>query len=152
MTELVVLETEFCNHLLLQRGLICRLGQSGPIFLPPECLEEAGAVEYGLQCFLQGGGSSMGGATTSTPGVRSPRRLTFLWESRYRESEVLLRCLLSLRLLLTRLRLGLSGRRRRNRFTLNGYGGISYKELLVLVSVLLTDRCHLSIEQELRGE
>ena len=95
----------------------------------------------------------MGGATTSTPGVRSPRRLTFLWGSRYRESEVLLRRLLSMRLLLTRLRLGLSGRRRRrrNRFTLNGYG-ISYKELLVLVSVLLTDRCHLSVEQELRGE
>ena len=102
--------------------------------------------------FLAGGGSSMGRATTSTPGVRSPRTLTFLWGSRYRESEVLLRCILSLRLLLTRLRLGLSGRRRRNRFTLNGYGGISYKELLVLVSVLLTDRCHLSIEQELRGE
>ena len=90
----------------------------------------------------------MGGATTSTPGIRSPRRLSFLWGSRNRESEVLLRRLLRNRLLLTRLRLGLSGRRRRNRFTLNGYG-ISYKELLVLVCVLLTDRGHLSVEQEL---
>ena len=95
----------------------------------------------------------MGGATTSTPGTRSPRRLSFLWGSRNRKSEVLLRRLLRIRLLLlTRLRLGLSGRRRRRiRFTLIGYG-ISYKELLVLVRVLLIDRGHLSVEQELQGE
>ena len=47
----------------------------------------------------------MGGATTSTPGIRSPRRLSFLLGSRNRESEVLLRRLLRNRLLLTRLRL-----------------------------------------------
>ena len=94
----------------------------------------------------------MGGATTSTPGTRSPRRLSFLWGPRNRKSEVLLRRLLRIRLLLTRPSLRLFGRRRRKiRFTLLGYG-ISYKELLILVSVLLIDGGHLSVEQELRGE
>ena len=94
----------------------------------------------------------MGGATTSTPGTRSPRNLSFLWGSRNRKSEVLLRRLLRIRLLLTRLSLRLFGRRRRQiRFTLIGYG-ISYKELLVLIRVLFIDRGHLSVEQELRGE
>ena len=88
----------------------------------------------------------MGGATTSTPGTRSPRRLSFLWGSRNRESEVLLRRLMRIRLLLTRLSLGLSGRRRRRiRFTLIGYG-ISYKELLFSLQIEATCPSNRSFE------
>ena len=58
----------------------------------------------------------MGEATTSTSGVRSPKGLSFLRESRSSKGKVLLWSLLRFCLLLAKLSLRLFGRRRRVRF------------------------------------
>ena len=102
--------------------------------------------------FLRGGGSSMGGATTSTSGSRSPVRCSSFRRSRCRKGEVLFRSLLRFRLLLARLRLRLFGRRRwQVRLSLIGKS-IPYKGLLVISHVLLINSANLPVKQKFRGK
>ena len=94
----------------------------------------------------------MGGATTSTSGTRSPVRCSSFRGSRSRKGEVLFRSLPRLRLLLARLSLRLFGRRRRRvRLSLIG-NSVSYKDLLVLRTILLINSTNLPVKQKFRGK
>ena len=96
----------------------------------------------------------MGEATTSTSGVRSPKGLSFLRESRSSKGKVLLWSLLRFCLLLAKLSLRLFGRRRRVRFRLIR-NLICYKGLLIFSNVIFIDSSNLPIKEKIgreRGE
>ena len=101
--------------------------------------------------FLRGGGSSMGEATTSTSGVRSPKGLSFLRESRSSKGKVLLWSLLRFCLLLAKLSLRLFGRRRRVRSRLVR-NLICYKGLLIFSHVIFIDSSNLPIKEKIGRE
>ena len=81
----------------------------------------------------------MRGASASTSGTRPTRSISSTWWSRRRKREILLRSFLSLRLVLTRFSLRLSGRNsRRVRLSLI-VDSFLYKALLILGHVLLVN-------------
>ena len=111
-----------------------------------------------LQLFLEGAiftpifkilvRALMGGATTSTSGVGSPKGLSFLRGSRCSKGKVFLWSLLRFCLLLAKLSLRLFGRRRRRVRSRLIRDRICYKSLLIFSHVIFIDSSNLPVKEK----